>query len=173
MDTSISTPGGGKYDYNLSSTDVAGGYSPSVLNEMRTALHASRALHLNLTRDLPADYTALTLAEGFYMATMGGAEGMHMQPSSWAVELPKCEICCHTEQHIVLWQPTIKMALSPAWLKSHRWCVWVDIKKHTQNQHSKSSCMWWDLHGEEPGNMSSPQDGPSCSSWSHPVKHHV
>jgi len=64
------------------STDVAGGYSPSVLDEMRTALHASRALRLNLTRDLPADYTALTLTEGFYMATMGGAEGMHMQPSS-------------------------------------------------------------------------------------------
>jgi len=28
--------------------------------------------------NLPADYTPLTLAEGFYMATMGGAQGIHM-----------------------------------------------------------------------------------------------
>ena len=77
----IFTPGGSNDDYNLSSVDIAGGYAPSVLNEMRTALHASHALRLNLT-DLPADYTALTLAEGFYMATMGGEEGIHMQPSS-------------------------------------------------------------------------------------------
>ena len=63
--------------YNLSSVDIAAGYSPSVLNEMRTALHASRALSLNLTMNLPAGYTPLTLAEGFYMATMGGAQGTH------------------------------------------------------------------------------------------------
>lgn len=63
--------------YNLSSVDIAAGYSPSVLNEMRTALHASQALRLNLTMNLPADYTPLTLAEGFYMATMGGAVGIY------------------------------------------------------------------------------------------------
>ena len=42
---------------------------------MRTALLASQALGLNFTMDLPPDYTPLTLSEGFYMATMGGAEG--------------------------------------------------------------------------------------------------
>ena len=45
---------------------------------MRTALLASRALSLNLTMNLSADYTPLMLAEGFYMATMGGAEGTPM-----------------------------------------------------------------------------------------------
>ena len=60
----------------FSSTDLAGGYSPSVLNEMRVALLESRALRLNLTMNLPAGYTPLTLAEGFYMATMGGAQGI-------------------------------------------------------------------------------------------------
>lgn len=48
---------------------------------MRVALLASRALLLNLTMDLPADYTPLTLAEGFYLATMGGAEGANMYNS--------------------------------------------------------------------------------------------
>jgi len=61
--------------YNLSSADVAAGYSPFVLEEMRIALRASQALSLNLSMDLPADYTPLSLAEGFYMATMGGAIG--------------------------------------------------------------------------------------------------
>jgi len=42
---------------------------------MRTALHASHALRLNLTMNQPADYTELSLAEGFYLATMGGAIG--------------------------------------------------------------------------------------------------
>ena len=51
------------------------GQSTSVLTEMRTALLASQALGLNFTMDLPPDYTPLTLSEGFYMATMGGAEG--------------------------------------------------------------------------------------------------
>ena len=58
-----------------SSIDIAEGYSPSILTEMRVALIASRAFSLNYTRNLPAGYTPLTLAEGFYMATMGGAEG--------------------------------------------------------------------------------------------------
>ena len=44
---------------------------------MRAAQTASRALGLNLTMDLPPDYTPLTLAEVFYMATMGGAKGTY------------------------------------------------------------------------------------------------
>ena len=54
------------------------GQSTSALTEVRTALLASRALSLNLTMNLSADYTPLMLAEGFYMATMGGAEGTPM-----------------------------------------------------------------------------------------------
>ena len=61
-------------------SDVSAGYSTSILNAMRVALHVSLALSLNLTRDLPAGYTALTLAEGFYLATLGGAEGTYDAP---------------------------------------------------------------------------------------------
>ena len=59
----------------LFSAEIAGGYSPSILVEMRTALHASQALSQNLSMTLPAGYTPLSLAEGFYLATLGGAEG--------------------------------------------------------------------------------------------------
>ena len=59
-------------------SDVSAGYSTSILNAMRVALHVSLALSLNLTRNLPAGYTALTLAEGFYLATIGGAEGTYV-----------------------------------------------------------------------------------------------
>ena len=67
----------------LSSIDIAVGYSPSVLTEMRVALLASRALRLNLTMNLPADYTQLTLDEVFYLATMGGAEGAYTYSRIW------------------------------------------------------------------------------------------
>jgi len=50
--------------------------SSSILVEMRTALHASQALSQNLSMTLPAGYTPLSLAEGFYLATLGGAEGL-------------------------------------------------------------------------------------------------
>ena len=61
-------------------SDISAGYSTSILNAMRVALHVSLALSQNLTRDLPAGYTALTLAEGFYLATLGGAEGTYDAP---------------------------------------------------------------------------------------------
>ena len=57
----------------------------SVLEVMRVAQLASHALSLNLTMDLPPDYTPLSLAEVFYMATMGGAKGMYL-----LTELHKC-----------------------------------------------------------------------------------
>ena len=47
----------------------------SILEVMRVAQLASRALSRNLSMTLPPDYTPLTLAEVFYMATMGGARG--------------------------------------------------------------------------------------------------
>jgi len=61
-------------------SDISAGYSTFILNAMRVALHVSLALSLNLTRDLPAGYTALNLAEGFYLATLGGAEGTYDAP---------------------------------------------------------------------------------------------
>ena len=48
----------------------------SMLEVMRVAQLASHALSRNLSMDLPPDYTPLTLAEVFYMATMGGAQGV-------------------------------------------------------------------------------------------------
>ena len=48
----------------------------SILEVMRVAQLASRALSMNLSMTLPPDYTPLTLAEVFYMATMGGARGI-------------------------------------------------------------------------------------------------
>ena len=50
----------------------------SVLEVMRAAEVASRALSRNLSMDLPPDYTPLSLAEVFYMATMGGARGAYL-----------------------------------------------------------------------------------------------
>ena len=42
----------------------------SILDAMRTAQLASRELSRNVSKNLPADYTPLTLAEMFYLATM-------------------------------------------------------------------------------------------------------
>ena len=50
---------------------------------MRTAQLASRALSRNLSMTLPPDYTSLTLAEVFYMATMGGAIGINLLYCNW------------------------------------------------------------------------------------------
>ena len=47
----------------------------SILEVMRVAQLASQAFSMNLSMTLPSDYTPLTLAEVFYMATMGGAQG--------------------------------------------------------------------------------------------------
>lgn len=50
----------------------------SILDVIRVAQLASRQLSRNETMNLPSDYTALTLAELFYLATMGGAQGIHL-----------------------------------------------------------------------------------------------
>ena len=57
-------------------TDAGVGNTFSILDVMKTAQLASRALSRNLSMTLPPDYTSLTLAEVFYMATMGGAIGI-------------------------------------------------------------------------------------------------
>ena len=53
-------------------SDISGGYSPSIFNAMRVAIHASKALSLTINE---TDYWPLTHHEAFYLATMGGAQG--------------------------------------------------------------------------------------------------
>ena len=54
-------------------TDLSGGYSPSILDAMRCALHTSKAVWFK--RDGDPQYVPLTLPEVLYMATVGGATG--------------------------------------------------------------------------------------------------
>ena len=53
-------------------SDISGGYSPSIFNAMRVAIHASKALSLTMNQ---TNYRPLTHHEAFYLATMGGAQG--------------------------------------------------------------------------------------------------
>ena len=64
--------------FTHSSADSEPGSSFSILETMRVAQLTSLALSRNLSMTLPADYTPLTLAEVFYMATMGGAQGIYL-----------------------------------------------------------------------------------------------
>ena len=54
-------------------TDISGGYSPSILDSMRCALHTSKAVWFKKEGD--PQYIPLTLHEVLYMATVGGATG--------------------------------------------------------------------------------------------------
>ena len=51
---------------------MSAGYSPSIFNAMRVAIHASKALSLTVNE---TDYRPLTHHEAFHMATLGGAKG--------------------------------------------------------------------------------------------------
>lgn len=52
-------------------TDVSGGYSPSILDAMRQAIIASKALAFQ-----DPSYSAITVQEAFHLATLGGAEAL-------------------------------------------------------------------------------------------------
>ncbi|MFC1599898.1 guanine deaminase [Patescibacteria group bacterium] len=54
-------------------TDVAGGYSLSMINEMKEAIESSKFANLYLKSGEP-----LTLSEAFYLATLGGAKVLSM-----------------------------------------------------------------------------------------------
>ena len=56
----------------------------SVFEVMKVAQLGSLALSRNLSMNLPPDYTPLTLAEVFYMATMGGAQGINLSYYKWS-----------------------------------------------------------------------------------------
>ena len=53
-------------------SDISAGYSPSIFNAMRVAIHTSKALSLTGNR---TSYQPLTYREAFYLATLGGAQG--------------------------------------------------------------------------------------------------
>lgn len=53
--------------------DVSGGYSPSMFDAMRTAIHASKAVSFLK----PDGYQTISHHEALYLATLGGAKGNH------------------------------------------------------------------------------------------------
>ena len=59
-------------------TDVAGGYSPSILESIRQSITASKVVHIQ-SRDSKNEIEPLSLAEAFYMATLGGASVLNLE----------------------------------------------------------------------------------------------
>ncbi|KAJ3197919.1 hypothetical protein HDU83_000818 [Entophlyctis luteolus] len=65
-------------------TDVSGGYSPSILDAIRQAINASKMVSIGLGSDGDPQtgenpqYPALTYAEAFHLATVGGAECLNI-----------------------------------------------------------------------------------------------
>ncbi|XP_071547984.1 guanine deaminase-like isoform X1 [Panulirus ornatus] len=55
-------------------TDCSGGYSPSMLDAIRRAMHVSNTLAIQ-----HENYTYLSLSEIFRLATLGGAQVVHME----------------------------------------------------------------------------------------------
>ena len=71
-------------------TDVAGGYSPSILESIRQTMTASKVIHIQ-SRDSGSGEVSepLSLAEGFYMATLGGASVLNLETKIGNFELGK------------------------------------------------------------------------------------
>lgn len=71
-------------------TDVAGGYSPSILESIRQAITASKVIHIQ-TRDSGCESVCepLSLAEAFYMATLGGACVLNLESKVGNFEVGK------------------------------------------------------------------------------------
>lgn len=57
-------------------TDISGGYGLTLLDAMRQAIIASKAIHLQKGGE---ESRPLTVAEAFYLATLGGARALHME----------------------------------------------------------------------------------------------
>jgi guanine deaminase len=58
-------------------TDVAGGYSSSMLDSIRQAIIASKVTHIN-SRDSEKVYQPIGYEQALYMATLGGAKTMNL-----------------------------------------------------------------------------------------------
>ncbi|XP_003383532.1 PREDICTED: guanine deaminase-like [Amphimedon queenslandica] len=69
-------------------TDVSGGFSSSMLDAIRHALQASRALHIKFEKE-GKEYEQLTLDEALYMATIGGAKVLNLQDKIGNFEVGK------------------------------------------------------------------------------------
>lgn len=75
-------------------TDIAGGYSPSMLSSMRNAVIASKALRMQALREhqesgmrgkldaAAADKDLISWKEALWLATQGGAEALGLQVSA-------------------------------------------------------------------------------------------
>ena len=64
---------------SVSFIDVSGGYSTSILDAIRNAVLASKSIYIkNEEQQLSKDsqYKPITLDEAFFMATLGGAQGI-------------------------------------------------------------------------------------------------
>jgi len=90
-------------------TDVSGGYSPSMLNAIRTSIIASSAMNAHFSHDYKnldatvnkflvdankneqekPKYNSLTTNEAFYLATMGGAVAIGLQDKIGSFEAKK------------------------------------------------------------------------------------
>lgn len=72
-------------------TDVAGGYSLSMLNEMKEAIETSKLRLLFFPKDsAPMTLmTPMTVEEAFYLATLGGATALSMQTRIGSLEKGK------------------------------------------------------------------------------------
>ncbi|AQW21424.1 guanine deaminase [Lentilactobacillus curieae] len=65
-------------------TDISGGYSPSLYQNIRQSVISSRMLHQGVDPELSpeergTDNQQITAKNGFYLATVGGAEGLHLK----------------------------------------------------------------------------------------------
>ncbi|TMW62067.1 hypothetical protein Poli38472_009560 [Pythium oligandrum] len=65
-------------------TDIAGGYSPSMLRAIQTAVLTSKALEI--TRQT----TAIDFKDAFWLATMGGAEALGIAEETGSFAVGKC-----------------------------------------------------------------------------------
>lgn len=65
---------------SVSFIDVSGGYSTSILDAIRNAVLASKSIYIKneeqqrLSKE--SQYKPITLDEAFFMATLGGAQGI-------------------------------------------------------------------------------------------------
>jgi len=67
-------------------TDVAGGYSLSMFNEMKEAIETSKMINfLNSEKQ----YKPITVEEAFYLATLGGAKVLSLEKETGSLEIGK------------------------------------------------------------------------------------
>ncbi|MEA3475509.1 MAG: guanine deaminase [Candidatus Cloacimonadota bacterium] len=67
-------------------TDVAGGYSLSMFNEMKEAIETSKTINLI---NSGKQYKPITVEEAFYLATLGGAKVLSIEEETGSLEIGK------------------------------------------------------------------------------------